>query len=513
LVAAGLGLITPHKRTVAFWVIEHSTALPALQENTPVLYVARSQPLSRAALIGALVLVVLTGVATETRAAAKKSPGKAGYNVLLLMTDEHTPRVLGCYGDKLVKTPTLDSLAAAGVRFTSAYCQNPICVPSRVSLVSGRMPCHVNTFGNTANQKYENMTTLADAFVNAGYETAWFGKTHWGDPRFPTKGAGGKNRRAVNGAKDEGLSRLPQDSQVSDWPLEENAEHLTANEALEFLDQIKGRKFFLGVSFVKPHFPFTIQAKYYDMYKGKVSLPRASETLIDQLPAVSKQERAKYQHAEATTEEVLRTRAIYYGMVTFVDDEFGRILKKLDELDLRDNTIILYTADHGEMLGDRGIWYKNSFYDGSVGIPFIWSFPKALPRDTVIAAPVMNMDIFPTLCDLCSLPKPTGLEGHSLIPLMQGTEDGSTRYALSENYRGGFAGRMIRTPKWKYFFYTNGDEYLYDMESDPGEEHNLANNPERKALVAELKQKASAGWVANPTKEAKKGDKAKNKKK
>ena len=106
------------------------------------------------------------------------------YNVVLLMSDEHTPHVLGCYGDKLVKTPTLDALAASGVRFTSAYCQNPICVPSRVSLVSGRMPCHLNTFGNTANQTYDGITTLADAFRNAGYTTAWLGKTHWGDPRF-----------------------------------------------------------------------------------------------------------------------------------------------------------------------------------------------------------------------------------------------------------------------------------------------------------------------------------------
>ena len=164
-------------------------------------------------------------------------------------------------------------------------------------------------------------------------------------------------------------------------------------------------------------------------------------------------------------------------MVTYVDEEFGRILKKLDDLGLREKTIILYTADHGEMLGDRGIWYKNSFYDGSASIPFIWSFPKALPQGKVVNAPAMNMDIFPTLCDLCDLPQPPGLEGVSLAPVMKGTDDGEDRYALSENYRGGAAGRMIRTAKWKYFFYTNGDEYLYDMQADPGEEHNLIKRP------------------------------------
>ena len=430
------------------------------------------------------------------------------YNVVLLMSDEHTPHVLGCYGDKLVKTPTLDALAASGVRFTSAYCQNPICVPSRVSLVSGRMPCHLNTFGNTANQTYDGITTLADAFRNAGYTTAWLGKTHWGDPRFGEKGVGAKNRRAVNGQKDEGLSRLPQDSQVSIWPVEKNAEHLVADEALEFLEKNKSTKFFMGVSFVKPHFPFTIQERYYEMYRGKVSPPRASEKLIAELPAVSKAERQKYRHAEATQEDVLRTKAIYYGMVTFVDEELGRIVKKLNELGLRENTILLYTADHGEMLGDRGIWYKNSFYDGSVSIPFLWSFPKALPHGKVIAAPVMNLDIFPTLCELCGLSQPTGLEGSSLVPLMNGKEDGSARFALSENYRNGFAGRMIRTPRWKFSFYTSGDEFLYDMLADPGEENNLVRAPEHKALVSELTQKASGGWLEEPTK----GGKGKGKK-
>jgi arylsulfatase A-like enzyme len=155
------------------------------------------------------------------------------------------------------------------------------------------------------------------------------------------------------------------------------------------------------------------------------------------------------------------------------------------------------------MLGDRGIWYKNSFYDGSARIPFIWSFPKALPQTKVIAAPVMNMDIFPTLCDLCNLPKPAGLEGSSLLPLMKGIEDGKERIALSENYRGGFAGRMIRTTQWKYFFYTNSDEYLYDMQADPGEENNLIKNASYRKMADELKQRAYAGWISTPPKKAK----------
>jgi len=444
----------------------------------------------------ALLLVRLAGLP----AAEPTEP----YNVLLLMTDEHNPRILGCYGDSLVKTPTLDALAAKGVRFTSAYCQNPICVPSRVSLVSGRMPCHVNTFGNTANQQYESIPTLADVFVQAGYQAVWFGKTHWGDPRFLNVGGGNRNKKAAKQEQDESYGRLPQQSQVSKWPVEKNQEHSIADEALAFLDQNRGKKFFLGVSFVKPHFPFTIQQKYYDLYKDKVSLPRAPENVIQELPAVSKQERAKYRHAEATKEDILRTKALYYGMVTYVDEELGRILKKLDDLGLRDNTIILYTADHGEMLGDRGIWYKNSFYDGSASVPFIWSFPKVLPQGKVVNSPAMNMDIFPTLCELCNLPEPPGLEGVNLVRVMKGMDDGKDRYALSENYRDGFAGRMIRTTKWKYFFYANGEEYLYDMEADPYEEHNLIKDRVYRETADELKRRASVGWIEMPTKNTRK---------
>jgi choline-sulfatase len=417
------------------------------------------------------------------------------YNVLFLMSDEHNPRVLGCAGDPIVRTPTLDAIAASGVRFTAAYCQNPICVPSRVSLVSGRMASNLNTFGNTANQKYAGMTTLADAFVQAGYQTAWFGKTHWGDPRFPTTGDGGANKRAANEEKDESFGRLPQDSQVAKWPVEKNAEHLTANEALAFLERHRDQRFFLGVSFVKPHFPFTIQQKYYDLYRGRVTPPRVSPRLLDELPALSREEREKYNHAGATEEEVLRTKALYYGMVTYVDEEFGRILARLEQLGLREKTIIVYTADHGEMLGDRGIWYKNSFYEGSAGIPFLWSLPNVLPRGKVVATPAMNLDVFPTLVDLCSLPLPAGLEGSSLLPVMLGRDDGRSRIALSENYRGNFAGRMIRTAEWKYFFYTNGEEYLYHLPSDPHEETNLVSRPEHRTLADELKQRASAGWV------------------
>ncbi len=426
--------------------------------------------------------------------AARAATGPA-YNVLVLMTDEHNPRIMGCAGDPLVKTPTLDNLAATGVRFTAAYCQNPVCTPSRVALVSGRMPSNLKVFGNNAapTMKYQNITTLADLFVQAGYEAVWFGKQHWGDPRF--QNVHGVDRADFEKAE-KAFGRLPQESTVSKWPVEQNTDHATAEEALAFLERNQGRKkFFMGVSLIKPHFPFTIQQKYYDLYQGKVGLPRATEKMIAELPKLSQQERANYDHARATDADILRSRALYYGMVTYADEELGRVVKKLEALGLRDNTIILYTSDHGEMLGERGLWYKNTFYECGAGIPFIWSFPPALPQGKVVRTPAMNMDVLPTLIDLCGLAKPAGLEGSSLLPVLTGADNGRQRYALSESYRGNFAGRMIRTAKWKYFFYNNGDEYLYDLEHDAFEETNLVRDPQHRALVAELKAKASANWT------------------
>jgi len=417
-------------------------------------------------------------------------------NVLFLMTDEHSPRVLGCYGDPLVQTPTLDGLARTGVRFTAAYCQNPICVPSRVSLVSGRMPSNLGTFGNTVNQTYRGITTLADAFVQAGYQAAWLGKTHWGEPRFPAFESKSGRRRSADDNREDLPGRLPQESRVATWPVERNPEHTTANLAIEFLERHRAQRFFLGVSFAKPHFPFVIQQRFYDLYRGRVTPPRATPQMIEELPTISKEERAKYNHAGATAEDVLRTKAVYYGMVTYVDEEFGRIVRRLEELGLREKTLIVYLADHGEMLGERGTWYKNSFYEPSAAVPFLWSYPRALPQGKVVTTPAMNLDVFPTLVDLCRLERPAGLEGSSLLPVMLGKDDGRQRIALSENYRGPHAGRMIRTERWKYFFYTNGEEYLYDLQADPEELANLVRRPEHRTLAAELKARAAAGWVS-----------------
>ena len=422
------------------------------------------------------------------------------YNILLLQTDEHSPHSLGCYGNKIVKTPALDSLAQNGTMFTAAYCQNPICVPSRMSMLTGKMASDVGVYGNSEVLAMEHKT-FADVFNAAGYVTAIIGKMHFqgqGEERvhgfYRPYGDGGSEE---TWKKPAGYleSRLPEDAVVSTWPIEDEQDTGVTNHSLEFLDQHKDKKFFLISSFRKPHFPFTIFQEYYDLYKDTADLPpEVTQEMLDDLPLPSQNEREKYGFASLTDEQIRVARAHYYGMTTYIDDQVKAILDKLDELGIRDNTIIIYTSDHGEMLGEHGLWYKNCFYEASAGIPFLWSFPRRLPSGKTIGAPVMNIDIFPTLCELCGLDGPDDLQGKSLLPLMKGTEDGTSRIALSENYRGGTPAKMVRTYGWKYTYYTDGKEQLFDMKNDPEETENLINDPQYASLAQELKAKALENW-------------------
>ncbi len=424
-------------------------------------------------------------------AAGAAAPPIQRPNVLFLMSDEHSPHAARWMGDRIIETPALDGLAAEGVAFTSAYCQNPICVPSRASFITGRMSSNVGVFGNDGGLNPE-APTLADVFRQAGYKTAWFGKTHWGgNPRFeiqPGRDAGARE------GHETGRSRLPQDAKITSAPVADEVDALAQRQAIEFLRGRRDEPFFAGVSFIKPHFPFVVQEEYYRRYKDVIDTPRATPEMIADLPQMSKAEREKYGFASLSPEQIRKARAVYFGMVSFIDDLVAGILKEVDRLGLRKNTIILYTSDHGELAGEHGLWYKNSFYEASARIPHIWSFPGRLPRGKKVTAPTMNMDIFPTLCDLCSLGKPSTLEGASLLPLLDGREGGAARYALSENFRGGWAGRMIRVGKWKYCYHHDDIEQLFDLEADPGETANLAARPEHSALKADLKKRALEGW-------------------
>ena len=420
-------------------------------------------------------------------------------NILFLMTDQHSMRVLGSYGNQIIKTPNLDKLANEGVVFKSNYSQNPICLPSRASLVTGKMPSSLGIFGNDGI--LSEKTTMATVFKAQGYEVAWLGKEHWGATNAEV-GFGNLNDEAHEAFKEKyrplnnlrkNIGRLPQNATAYKLSENEDYEALVTDHAIKFLENNTTKTFFLGVSFKKPHFPFMCHQKYFDLYKDIVDMPEVTPDMIEALSINEKKTIEKYKLDEMSSAEIKHARAMYYGMVTYIDEQFGRVLEKLNELGLRENTIIVYTSDHGEMAGEHGLWYKNSFLEASVAAPLIFSYPKTLPVNKKINASSMLLDIFPTLCDLSDIGQPNDLEGKSLLPLMSGIEnaDNSDRVAYSEMYRSS-TGIMVRKGKWKYIRYNSEKEYLYDIDTDPREINNLINSTQHQVIIRELSTLASA---------------------
>ena len=420
-------------------------------------------------------------------------------NILFLMTDQHSMRVLGSYGNQIIKTPNLDKLANNGIIFKSNYCQNPICLPSRASLITGKMPSSLGIFGNDGVLREK--TTMATVFSAQGYEVAWLGKEHWGATNAEV-GFGNLNDKAHEAFKEKyrplnklrkDVGRLPQNAYAYKLSEGEDYEALVTDHAIKFLEDNTMNNFFLGVSFKKPHFPFMCHQKYFDLYKDIVDMPEVTPEMIEALSINEKKTIEKYELDKMSSTEIKQARAMYYGMVTYIDEQFGRILDKLKELGLRENTIIVYTSDHGEMAGEHGLWYKNSFLEASATAPLIFSYPRALPVNKKINASSMLLDIFPTLCELSDISQPNDLEGKSLLPLMNGDEntDNTNRVAYSEMYRSS-TGIMVRKGKWKYIRYNSEKDYLYDIDMDPEERNNLINSTHHQEIISELSKLASA---------------------
>jgi len=420
------------------------------------------------------------------------------YNIVWLMSDEHDPFVAGYAGDRRVLTPAIDSIAKAGVQFTAAYSPDPICVPSRQAFHSGRMASNIDHLT-------PNYEALGPYFTRMGFKTAWFGKQHWEGLVNTFQDEGVDCGKVVKQRfMDQGLpypeeSRLVEDASIAYWGTDLNQDTVCTEQALAYLDTVGSKPFFLGVSYAKPHFPFCIQQAYYDLYASRrLPRPTVTQAMLDGLSTAMKQDRVTFGFADLTPEQCDFARAIYYGMVSYMDEQVGQVLAKLDALDLRRKTIVIYVADHGEMLGQHGIWYKNAFLEASARVPMLISLPRSfgVPRGSKIDAPVSVIDLFPTLCDLCTLTPPTSLEGGSLLPLMHGIDPVSERAAFSENKRRGIAARMIRTPQFKYCYYDDGVEQLYSMAGSDRdiEGTDLAEDPDYAAIKANLKRRALKGW-------------------
>ncbi len=455
-------------------------------------------------------LTVLALTAGSVPAAEPKKP-----NVLFIISDDMRPD-LGCYGHPQVKSPNIDALAKAGVRFDRAYCQYPLCCPSRTSMLTGRLPTTTGVLRNTQDFRKlkPDIVTLPEHFKANGYATLRTGKIFHGgldDDQSWTEGSekSAKPRGAVPEIDPPAPPPPADRANPADRIVtlkgdgESHIDHKTADQAIKFLQQNKDKPFFLGCGFLKPHSPPTAPEKYFDLYDvRKVKLPEnfaAKPTVPDGFPKLCLTPNADlFVKRDATEDEAKEMTRAYWASISWVDWNVGRVIAELDKLGLRENTVIVFWGDHGYHLGEMGKWAKHgSLFEVGTRVPLIVVAPGMKANGQAALPPVQSMDIYPTLCELCGLKLPASLQGHSLKPLLADVTAKWDHPAYTvAGQTADNLGVAVRTDKYRYAEWTGGKNgaMLFDVTADPTERKNLADDPKladvRKQL-AELAKTAA----------------------
>ena len=435
-------------------------------------------------------------------------------NVLFIAADDMNCD-LGVYGDPMVKTPNLDRLARMGVRFDNAYCQQPLCGPSRASLMTGLRPdtLDMHTLKHELRQKNPDVVTLGQLFRNNGYFSARAGKIyHYGNPGQIGTDANDDPATWDQRYNPAGIDKTQEDSIVRYGPQkgglgismawwdpvskdEEHTDGMVASRIIKLMKEKKNEPFFLAAGFFNPHCPYVAPKKYFDLYPlEKITVPNLEQARADlaDVPPMAVQRDMKrwpYYFDGVTEEQARKCKQAYYACNSFVDAQIGRLLDALDENDLVENTIVVFWSDHGYFLGEKGLWYKRKAFERSARMPLIISAP-GMDRGTQTQKPVELLDLYPTLADLCGLKAPETLEGKSLKPLLRDPDFANwNKPAVTQVWHSRNAwGYSLRNERWRYTEWLQGKagRELYDHASDPNEVHNLADSQEHQALVIQL---------------------------
>ncbi|NKB64317.1 MAG: choline-sulfatase [Gammaproteobacteria bacterium] len=438
-------------------------------------------------------------------------------NILVIQADQMTAKALGLYGHPLVKTPNIDRLADRGTVFKNAYCNFPLCVPSRTSMMTGR---YANSLGlwDNAIEMPASIPTLAHYLREQSYHTVLCGKMHFVGPDqihgfnerittdiYPSNFAWTPDWIKGERYRPTGINmRAVVDSGVCVRGLQidydEEVEHAGVQQLHDLARYHKEDPFMLWVSFTHPHSPYITTQHYWDMYDhDEINMPEVSEIALDEMDPMSRW--LHYAHGgdlHNVTEEHVRTaRHAYYGMCTYIDDKVGRLLETLDDLALTDETLVVFTSDHGEMLGERGMWFKQSFHEWSVQIPLIVSMPgKEQPRQ--MDELVSLVDLLPTFLDVATGGKKsetvTPIDGHSLIGLMDGQSWDNK--VISEYTGEGVVApcRMVRRDDIK-FIYTHGHpDLMFDLSNDPNELVDLIGHENYRQIEQTLRTELLKDW-------------------
>lgn len=439
-------------------------------------------------------------------------------NVLFIATDDLNCD-LGTYGHPLVKTPNLDRLAARGTRFDRAYCQFPLCSPSRTSLMTGLRPDTTQVFDLKKHFRsvLPDVVTLPQLFRTNGYFTARVGKIyHYGVPgdigtsglddppswdRFVNPRGRDKEEegKLTNYTPTRGLG-----SSLSflkaDGPDEEQTDGIGASATIRLLEENRDRPFFIACGFYRPHCPYVAPAKYFERFPlEQVQMPAFPRDLPSIVPRPALASTQPWPWFGVTEMQARESKRAYWAAVAFVDAQVGRLLDALERLQLTDRTIIVFWSDNGYHLGELGLWKKQSVFEGSARVPLIIASPGQKVKGQGSARTVELLDIYPTLADLCGLAPPHKLAGQSLRPLLDDPKSAWDKPAFSQVWRGSFAGHSVRTEKWRYTEWDEGKQgiELYDCEADPDQKRNLATSAAHAETVVELRGVVRRNWESS----------------
>ncbi len=408
------------------------------------------------------------------------------YNVLFIIADDLRPW-LGCYGHPEIHTPNIDRLAERGLLFNRAYCQLPLCNPSRASMLTGLRPATTRIFSNSGDFReiLPDAVDLQQYFDQNGYAT-----------------------HAVGKVVHERVTFTPSPSwQALDVDDDALSDGQTAKKAEEILTDIKDQQFFLAVGFDKPHLPFSAPRKYYELYNTQtfslpstsdypLNAPTRSHNSLDLLTVYSDISADDLPLSEEKALEFIRG---YAASTSYMDAQVGRVLNRLEAVGLTENTVIVFCGDHGFHLGEHGTWRKNTLFEVALRSPLIVSIPGQTYQGAETDALVELVDIYPTLCDACQLPVPSQLEGFSLVPVIEEPTRPWKTAAFSQLTRAGVRGRSMRTAQYRYTEWGsrgNRGRELYDYDADPDETVNIVDLPENEELVANLSVQLRTGWQA-----------------
>jgi iduronate 2-sulfatase len=450
--------------------------------------------------------------------ALQKKTATAIPNVLFIASDDLTA-ALGCYGHPIVKSPNIDRLASLGVRFDRAYCNFPLCGPSRTSFLSGRRPDSTGIIDNAIavrERLIPDVVTLPQMFRQNGRRSIRIGKMYHMDvpagvgknlsddpPSWDEADSPPGLENNIEGARRNITPQAGSGNQF-EWVSftgegKHQADRVGADRAIEYLSQRGQKPFFMGLGFVRPHVPLVAPARFFDLYPAsqmkpvtnppgdRDDIPKASEIVINT--------RANDMGMnDADKREALRG---YYASISYMDSLVGEVLTALDKAKLTERTTVVFLSDHGWHLGEHHRWQKRSLFEESSRVPLIVRTPGAA-RGKSTRALVELVDLYPTLAELGGITAPPGYEGQSFVPVLTQPDRPwkAAVFAQMNSPKEGIVGRAARTQTHRYIRWEGPypDEELYDLTTDPREFTNLARFPQNDGLKAKLRATLDAGW-------------------